>query len=39
LSSAPQTDGWMFKLALDGDVDTSAFMSSDEYQQFVASNA
>jgi len=39
LSSAPQTDGWMFKLALDGDVDTSAFMSSDEYQKFVASNA
>jgi glycine cleavage system H protein len=39
LNSAPQTDGWMFKLALDGDVDTSAFMSSDEYQKFVASNA
>ena len=39
LNSAPQTDGWMFKFALDGDVDTSAFMSSDEYQKFVASNA
>ena len=38
LNSAPQTDGWMFKLALDGDADISAFMSSDEYQQFVDNN-
>ena len=38
LNSAPQTDGWMFKLSLANDFDASKFMSSDEYQQFLVSN-
>jgi glycine cleavage system H protein len=38
LNSAPQTDGWMFKLSLADDLDASKFMSSDEYQQFLVSN-
>ena len=38
LNSAPQTDGWMFKLSLTDGLDVSKFMSSDEYQQFLVSN-
>jgi glycine cleavage system H protein len=38
LNSAPQTDGWMFKLSLANDLDASKFMSSDEYQEFLVSN-
>ena len=38
LNSAPQTDGWMFKLSLADDLDASKFMSSDEYQQFLVSS-
>lgn len=38
LNSAPQADGWMFKLSLADDLDASKFMSSDEYQQFLVSN-
>jgi len=35
LNSAPQTDGWMFKISLADDLDTSAFMTDDEYQKFL----
>jgi glycine cleavage system H protein len=38
LNSAPQTDGWMFKLSLADDLDEPKFMNSDEYQQFLVSN-
>lgn len=38
LNSAPQTDGWMFKLTLAGEVDASEFMSGDEYQQLLANS-
>lgn len=35
LNSAPQTDGWMFKISLADDLDTSAFMTDHEYQKFL----
>lgn len=38
LNSAPQSDGWMFKLSATDELDASAFMSGDEYQQFLANN-
>ncbi len=38
LNSAPQSDGWMFKLSLTDEFDASKFMSSDEYQQLLDSN-
>lgn len=38
LNSAPQSDGWMFKLSAADELDASAFMSGDEYQQFLANN-
>lgn len=38
LNSAPQSDGWMFKLSATDELDASVFMSGDEYQQFLANN-
>ena len=38
LNIAPQSDGWMFKLSPTDELDASAFMSGDEYQQFLANN-
>jgi glycine cleavage system H protein len=37
VNSAPESDGWFYKVKIDGDLDTSDLMDQAAYDEYVAS--